>query len=81
MNYIRSHGVLLWSEVVVDWLSVGTWFGIIIALVARVLAYGLGHPLSVAQATWFGIPNVCGVKGEWVEHVTEDHGIHDGNDV
>ena len=24
--------------------------------------------LSVAQVTWFGMPDVSSVKGEWVEH-------------
>ena len=68
MSYIRCHGVLLWNDVTVDWSSVCTWFGTCSAPGARMLARGLVYPLFVAQTMWFGMCNVCSVKGEWVEH-------------
>ena len=33
--------------------NAGSWFSI---------------SLSVAQVTWFGMPDVSSAKGEWVEH-------------
>ena len=68
LSHIRYHGGFLWDEVIFDWLSVGTWFGTISALGARMLACGSGHPLFVAQTKWFGITNVCNAKradGTW----------------
>ena len=67
-SHTRYHGVLLWNEVPFDYLSVGTWFGTLIALGARMQEYGLVNSLFVAQTTWFGIPNVFNTKQEWVEH-------------
>ena len=42
---------------------------------------GLVHALFVAQTTWFGIPDFCNVKGEWVRHGVEDQEVRDGNGV
>ena len=81
MIHIRYHGVLLWNEIIVDWLGVGTWFGTFHSHSARMWACGLVRPLFVVQTTWFGIPNVCDAKGEWIEHGIEDHEVRDGNDV
>ena len=81
LSHIKYHGVFLWDEVTFDWLSVGTWFGTISTLGARMRARGLGHPLFVAQTKWFGIPNVCNAKGEQVEHGIKDHEVRDGNDA
>ena len=39
------------------------------------LARGLVYPLFVAQTTWFGMPDVCSAKGEWVEHGIEGHEV------
>ena len=41
----------------------------------------LVYPLFVAQTTWFGMPNVCSAKGEWVEHGIEGHEVHDSKNV
>ena len=81
MSHIRYHVVLLWNGVVGDWLSVGTWFGTCCVPGARMWARGLVYPLFVAQTTWFGIPDVCSIKGEWVEHGAECHEILDGINV
>ena len=62
MIHIRYHGVLLWNEIIVDWLGVGTWFGTFHSHSARMWACGLVRPLFVVQTTWFGIPNVCDAK-------------------
>ena len=35
----------------------------------------LVHPLFVTQTTWFGMPDVCSVKGEWVEYGIADHEV------
>ena len=67
MSYIRYHGVLLWNDLTDNWLRVGTWFGTRSAPVARIQARGLVHPLFIAQTTWFGMPDVCSAKGQWVE--------------
>ena len=40
-------------------------------------ACGLVYPLFVAQAMWFGMPDVCSAKVEWVEHGIEVHEVHD----
>ena len=42
------------------------------SLDARMRTRGLVLLLFVAQTTWFGIPNFCNAKGEWVEHGIED---------
>ena len=81
MSHIRHYGVLLWNEVTVDWPSVGTWSGIFSAFGVRMQVRGLVHPLFVSQTTWLEIPDVCNAKGEWAEHVIEDHEVRDGNDV
>ena len=35
----------------------------------------LVHPLFVTQTTCFGMPDVCSVKGEWVEYGIADHEV------
>ena len=55
----------------------GTWFGTCCAPVARMWARGLVYGLFVARTTCFGMPDVCRVKGEWVEHGAKRHEIHD----
>ena len=42
---------------------------------------GLVYPLLVAQTTWFGMPAVCSVKGEWVENGVKCHEIRDDINV
>ena len=42
---------------------------------------GLVYELFVAQTTWFGMPDVCSAKGDWVEHGVECHEIRDGTNV
>ena len=59
----------------------GTCFGTYSAPGARMWALGLFYPLFVAQTMWFGMPDACSVKGEWVEHIIEGHEIHDDNNV
>ena len=63
MSHIRYYGILLWNEVAIDWLSVSTWFGTFTALGSKMQARGLVNWLFVAQTTWFGMPDVCNVKG------------------
>ena len=55
---------LLWNGVVGDCLSVDTWFGTCCAPGLRMRARDLVYPLFVARTTWFGMPDVCSVKGE-----------------
>ena len=81
MSQIRYHVVLLWDGVVGDWLSVGTWFGTCCAPGARMQTRGLVYQLFVAQTAWFGMPDVCSAKGEWVEHGVECHEIRDDTNV
>ena len=57
------------------------WFGTCSAPGARMQTPGLVYPLSVAQVTWFGMPDVSSVKGEWVEHGIKGHEIHEGNNT
>ena len=64
LSHVRYHGVLLWNDVAVDWLSVGTWFGTFSAAGARMRTHGLVYPLFVAQTTFLGMPYICSVKGE-----------------
>ena len=47
----------------------------------RMWACGLVYPLFVAQTIWFGMPDVCSVKGEWVEHGVECHEICDSINI
>ena len=60
---------------------IGRGFGTCSVPGMRMRARGLIHPLFVAQTTWFGMPDVCSAKGEWVEHSVKDHKIRDGNNV
>ena len=53
------------------------WFGTCCAPGARMRAHGLVHPLFVAQTKWFGKPDVCSAKGEWVEPGVECNEIRD----
>ena len=55
----------------------GTWFVTCSATCVRMQAGGLVYPLLVSQTTWFGMPNVCSAKGEWVEHGIKDHEVCD----
>ena len=75
------HDFLLWNDVTEYLLSVGRWFSIFSVPGARLWARDLVYPLFVAQITWFGMPDVCSVKGEWVEHGIEDCEVHDGSKV
>ena len=65
----------------VDWSSVGTWFGTCSAPSTTMRACSLVYPLFVAQTTWFGTSDFCSAKGEWVEYSIEGHEIRDGNNV
>ena len=81
MSRIRCRGVLLWNDVKVDWSSVCTWFGTCRGPGARMQAPGLVYPLFVAQTTWFGMPDVCNAKGEWVEHGIKSHEVRDSKNI
>ena len=81
LSHIRYHGVLLWNEIAVDWLSVAMWFGACSCLTAGMRTRGLVRPLFVAKTTWFGIPDFCNVEEEWVGHGVNDHEVRNSNDV
>ena len=81
LSHIRFHGVLLWNEIAVDWLSVAMWFGACTCLSVGMRTRGLVRPLFVAKTTWFGTPDFCNAEEEWVEHGVKDHEVRDGNDV
>ena len=40
-------------------------------------AYGLVYPLFVARTTWFGMLDVCSVKGKLLEYGVECREMHD----
>ena len=50
-------------------LKVGTCFGTLSCI------------QFVSRTPWFGMPHVCGVKGERVEHAIKDHEVHDDHKV
>ena len=81
LSHIRYHGVLLWNEIAVDWLSVAMWFGAFSRLSAGLRTRGLVLPLFVAKTTWFGIPDFCNAKEEWVGHGVNNQDVCNGNDV
>ena len=64
-----------------DLLGVCTWFGTFNSPDAKMLARGLVRPLFVVQTMWFGIPNVCDAKREWVEHGIIDQEVCDNNEI
>ena len=41
LSHIRYHGVLLWNEITVVWLSVAMWFGTYSCLGTRIQTRGL----------------------------------------
>ena len=71
LSYIRYHGVLLWNETAVDWLSVAIWFGTYSCFGARMQTRSLVRPLFVAKSTWFGIPNFSRQKKSGWDIVSE----------
>ena len=75
---ISFYGMILQ---LISWLHMSTWFGTFSAPGVRIRAGGLVYPLSVAQTMWFGMPNFCSTKEEWVEHGIEDHEVDDSNNV
>ena len=81
LSYIRYHGVLLWNEIAVDWLSVVMWFSACSCLGVGMRTRGLVRPLCVAKTSWFGTPDFCNAEEEWVGHGVKDHEVHDCNDV
>ena len=81
LSHISYHGVLLWNEIAVDWLSVTMWFGACSCLGVGMLSRGLVRLLFVAKTTWFGTPDFCNMEEEWVGHGVKDHEVRDGNDV
>ena len=81
MSHIRCHRILLRNDVTVDWSSVCACFGTCSAPGARMRARGLVYPLFVTQTTWFGMPNVCSAKEDWVERGIEGHEVRDNNNV
>ena len=48
LSHIRYHGVLLWNEIAVDWLSMAMWFG----------KYHWSWRGNVD--TWFSTSSICG---------------------
>ena len=81
MRHKRYHGVLLWNDVTVDSLSVGTSFGTFSAPGTRLWKRDLIYPLFVAQAMWFGMLNVCSKKAQCMERGIEDYEICNSNKV
>ena len=81
LSHISYHGVLLWNETGIDWLSLAIWFGTFSCLGTRMRTLGLVCPLFVAKARWFGIPDFCNVEEKWVRNGVEDHEVRDGNGV
>ena len=77
LSYIRYHGVLLWNEIAVDWLSVVMWFSACSFLGAGMRTRGLVRPLCAAKTTWSGTPDFCNAEEEWVGHGVKDHEAHD----
>ena len=69
----------MWNDVTDDWLSVSTWFGTCSAPTGRMQERGLVYSLFVAHTMWFGMPDICRVKGEWVEHGIKRHEVRDSN--
>ena len=69
----------MWNEIAVHLFSVAVWFGTFSSLSMRMWTRGLVRPLFVAQTTWFGIPDFCNGKGEWVGHGVENHEVCDGS--
>ena len=53
MSHIRYHGVLLWNDVAIDGLIVGTKFGTFSAPDARIRTLALLYPPLVAQTMQF----------------------------
>ena len=80
-SHVKYHGVLLWNETVVDWLSVAMWFGACSCLSAGMRTHGLVRPLLVAKTVWFGISDFCNAEEEWVGHGVNNHEVRNGNDV
>ena len=37
--------------------------------------------LFVARTVWLRISDFCNVRGEWVGHGVEDHGVRDSHDI
>ena len=81
LSHIRFHGVLLWNEIAVDWLSVAMWFGECSSLSVGMRTRGLVRPLFVAKTTWFCMPDFCNVEEDWVGHGVKDHKVCNGSDV
>ena len=81
LSHIRYHGVLLWNEIAVDWLSVAMWFGACSCLSTGMQTRDLVCPLFVAKAAWFGRPNFGNTEDEWVGHGVNDHEVCNGSDV
>ena len=70
LSHIRYHGVLLWNEIAVDWLSVAMQFGACSCFSAGMRTRGLVRPPFMAKTTWFGIPDFCNVEEEWWDMVS-----------
>ena len=79
LSHISYHGVLLWNETRIDWLSLAISFGTFSCLSTRMRTRGLVCPLFVAKARLFGIPDFCNVEAKWVRNGVEDHEVRDGN--
>ena len=67
LSHISYHGVLLWNETRIDWLSLSISFGTFSCLGTRMRTRGLVCPLFV--------------EAKWVRNGVEDHEVRDGNDV
>ena len=81
LSYIRYHGVLLWNEIAVDWLSVVMWFSACSCLGTGMRTRGLVRPLCVVKTTWFGTLDFRNAEEEWVGHGVKDHEVQDCNEV
>ena len=73
LSHVRYHGVHLWNETGVDWLSVAMWFGACSCLSARMRTRDLVRSLFLAKTTWFGISDFCNAEEEWMGHDVNNH--------
>ena len=57
------------------------WFGTFSSLGATMWTRCLVRLLFVARTAWLRISDFCNVRGEWVGHGVEDHGVRDSHDI
>ena len=77
LSHIRYHGVLLWNEIAVDWLSVAMWFGECSSLSVGMGTRGLVRPLFGAKKVGFRLVEepVRGIKSPFSKGVCRLGGV------